>query len=505
MELFADDLDRITDNLMCAIDLVPSLGQVGFASVVNGPTIWTGDSLPRCGRTRIGGYYDFNSLSYGITHGPPLAEHLAAVMLEGEQPFDLTAECDPLRYGNWATPEYVHAKVLDTYAKNNDVAYGSFENRPAGREHLAKHPLYHALANHKAVFEFGAGVESPAFYQCHDSVEYNPCKLHHHDWAHLALAEAHKVLAGVGFSYASFSKIAVTGPRAAEFLDWATTNKLPIKGRTKLTYALTPAGKINAEFTITKMETNDFYLVGSRAYSDHDTQWLVDLAQSGGFSQVQVKDISDEVDVLHLAGPRTPDLMQALCGGQLEGQGFFSMRTVTTTNQTRFNGFKLSFSGEQGYELHVDRADSVALYDEILRAGSQFGLSHFGNYALNSLRIERGYKIKADLDYAHYSEADIGMFLKKEGDFVGRDDGQVPTRSSKSFHVDTEPGWEWSIPGDSPIRDLDGNNVGVITTAAHGARTNKSVALGYLFAGAPHEDLHVESYGRRWPIEIVQQ
>ena len=98
-DLFPDNVDRLEDVLLSAIDTVPALGDVGFASVVNGPTIWAPDALPRCGRTEIPGYYDFNTLTYGIAHSMPLAEYLRDVMLTGEQPYDLSNECDPLRSG----------------------------------------------------------------------------------------------------------------------------------------------------------------------------------------------------------------------------------------------------------------------------------------------------------------------------------------------------------------------------------------------------------------------
>eukprot|EP00656_Telonema_subtile_P026467 TRINITY_DN2843_c0_g1_i6.p1 TRINITY_DN2843_c0_g1~~TRINITY_DN2843_c0_g1_i6.p1 ORF type:complete len:487 (-),score=139.66 TRINITY_DN2843_c0_g1_i6:535-1995(-) len=402
MELFGEDLERITDNLMAAVELVPALGEVGFSSVINGPTIWTGDSLPRCGRTSVPGYYDFNSLSYGITHGPPLAEYLSALMLNGEQPSDMAAECDPLRYGDWATPEYVQAKVKETYRLNNAVGFGPWENRQGGREHLAQHSLCPTLQAQRAVLEFHAGVESAAFY---DSAAQptNTHTLHDHEWACIVEAEASAVLSGVGLAYASFSKMTVTGEGAGQFLDWVTTNDLPNKNRVKLTYALTPTGRVLAEFTITKRDVDDYYLVGSRGYADHDVQWLKDQARER-FPGVTVTHTSEQVDVLHVAGPHSDLLMDKLIP-ERASQRFFSRKPMSSPQGVHFDCFKLSFSGEQGYELHVPSCGSVALWEELTCAGEGLGLQLFGNWALNSLRIDKGYKIKADLDWAHYTEA----------------------------------------------------------------------------------------------------
>ena len=93
------------------MELVPALGEVGLKTIVNGPTIWTGDSLARCGRTRLPGYYDFNSLTYGVAQSLALSEYLGHIICEGEQPYDMATEFDPLRYGGWASDAYTAAKV----------------------------------------------------------------------------------------------------------------------------------------------------------------------------------------------------------------------------------------------------------------------------------------------------------------------------------------------------------------------------------------------------------
>ena len=142
-DLFPPAMERIEDCLAHAMEVVPALGTVGIKTVVNGPTIWTGDSLARCGRTRLPGYYDFNSLTYGVAQSLALAEYLAHIIVEGEQPYDMATEFDPLRYGGWAGDAYTAAKVTETYSHNN-VSY-PHENRPAGRDHVAHPPGRAAL------------------------------------------------------------------------------------------------------------------------------------------------------------------------------------------------------------------------------------------------------------------------------------------------------------------------------------------------------------------------
>lgn len=123
----------------------------------------------------------------------------------------------------------MRAKVKETYSKNNAVSFGSYENRPAGRDKLARHPLCAQLEAQNAVLEFGAGVESAAYFLESNNQTINPCRFHDHDWTPNVLAEAKNVLDGVGLSFASFSKLRVGGHGASEFLELATTNKLPRK------------------------------------------------------------------------------------------------------------------------------------------------------------------------------------------------------------------------------------------------------------------------------------
>jgi dimethylglycine dehydrogenase len=517
MELFADRMERIEDNLCAAMELVPVLGEAGFINVTNGPTIWTGDSLPRCGSTRIPGYYDFNTLTYGITHSLPLADYLSKLILDGEQPFDIAAECDPLRYGDWTNEEFVKAKVSETYAMNNAISYGAFENRDGGREYLPKTALHDALKANGAIFGFSnGGVESPAFFTEEGGAtveEMNFQRFHAHEWAPLAAAEAAHVLEHVGLSHASFSKFKLRGAGAREFLNHATTNIVPKNiGQCKLTYALTPKGKVVAEFTLCYLggegADEEFYIVGSRDYTWHDQRWLEDRARtfavengSDSGKNVEVEEISRAVDILHLAGPKSPTMLAALIGDQ-EAPNFLRMKPLQIGG-VEVNVFNISFSGQKGFELHFDVEHGVRVYEELLAVGKGFDMKHFGGYALNSLRLQPGYHLKSDFDYCHYKEAGIDMFVSKKRKFLGRDDDFVCARQACKFTVDTDQEHEWSVPGDTPVlRSADGQRVGYITTSA-AAPGGGTLARGFfddLQYEVGSDKLHLVAYGRKWPV-----
>lgn len=503
-ELFQGDLERIEDHLMAAYELVPALNQAGIINVTNGPTIWTPDGSPRVGPTRIAGYYDFNTLNYGITHGLPLAEYLSAVITTGEQPqgWDLT-EFYPTRYQDWTTSEYVTAKVLETYVHNNKVNYGGFENRGAGREFIPQNPIVATLEEDGAEFGIGlAGMEHPLFYKdgatWTGSDPVNFAKFTHHEWEETAEAEAATVLENVGLSYGLFSTFRVHGPGAQERLSFLTTAPLPKNvGQSKLTYALNESGLIMAEFTVCRLGDDDFYVAGSRDAMNQDLRLLND-----GPADPTVTNCSPEVEIVHIAGPNSYKVLEKLNPEVLEIP-FLNMREMEIAG-VHCKLFRISFSGCLGYELHCSVDDCPKLYSAIAEAGEEFQMGRFGSYALNSLRIEKAFKLKGDLDYAHYSEADINMFVAKKKDFRGKNPDAVPSRKSVTFTVDAEKGYAWSLLGDSPVhRKSDGELVGFTTTSAHGAMSQQTVALGYLTDMAITEDdaLYVSSFDKQWDVK----
>lgn len=533
MDLFPDALERIEENLVGCCEAVPALGEVGIASVVNGPTIWASDGLARVGRSTVPGLYDLNVQTYGIAQSLPLAHWLSALIVDGEEPYALPDLC-ALRFGGaspWTPEPYVHAKVAETYSCNNRVAY-PFENRSAGREHLPRTPLHAQLESAGAVFGLGAGgVQYPLYFRgsagggasagARDGASgggggaaASECRsFFDHAWAPIADAEAQHVLSAVGIAHAPFSKFVVSGAGARAWLDRLTTNALPAVGRTRLTYALTPTGRIWAEFTAVGLEDGGYYLIGARDSATLDHARLAEALPPDG--SVSVIDLTSAVDALHIAGPHAPALLSSLTAGEAEAVPFLGMREMRVLGvPTRL--LRVSFSGCPGYELHADAAHIAELHAAIAAHPSAFEarLKPFGSYALNALRIEKGFKLGADLDFAHYTEAGIGPFVKPGkpgGPFVGElapDAAPVAAKRAAVFAVRTSASAAWSVPSDAPVRDAAGELVGYTTSAARGAQTGGTVALGFVLS-PPHEPLPtsdgwaVEAYGESWPVELL--
>eukprot|EP00468_Gymnochlora_sp_CCMP2014_P000687 CAMPEP_0167740864 /NCGR_PEP_ID=MMETSP0110_2-20121227/532_1 /TAXON_ID=629695 /ORGANISM="Gymnochlora sp., Strain CCMP2014" /LENGTH=815 /DNA_ID=CAMNT_0007624841 /DNA_START=154 /DNA_END=2601 /DNA_ORIENTATION=- len=529
MQLFDPAVDRLMDCLESAMELVPAVEEVGIQNVTNGPTIWTGDSLARVGGTRIPGYFEFNSLTYGIAQSLALSEYLTGIMLDGEQPFDATGEFFPARYGEWTNLDYVSEKVKDTYARNNAAVF-PFENRMAGRDKLLRTPLYDTLQPLRPIWGMGnGGAESPLYYMTEEfSAKMAEMKggnslpsheqFHNHDWAPLVENEAHKVAGGVGISHSSFSKLEIHGERAHEFLGKIGTNAPPKKlNRTRLTYLTTPSGRVVSEFSVCREKEDLFYMVGSRDYIEFDKYWIELQARELGFTEIDVVDRSSDIEILHIAGPKTSLLMSKIAP-EAEEIPFLGMKELEIFGLPA-KVFRVSFTGLAGFELHMSSKQAALLFKQILEspAAKELELIPFGSMAVNSLRTEVGFKLRGDLDYVHYSEAGIEPFIGKKNKFLGRDEKYVPQKRAVIFRVHAGTGWEWSIPSDCPIlsNDHPGKIIGYTTTSAKGQRTGETFAMGYLLLedGASPEsvlnslgdNLYVLAYGNEWKVEVLSQ
>ena len=539
MELFPDDVDRIAENIMQGIDLVPALGNVGFKSVVNGPTIWTGDGLPRIGRTKIPGYYDFNSLTYGIAQSLSLSEYLAHIMLHNEQPsdFDASDSFDPLRYGQWANDEYAFDKIAETYTYNNKVVYGNYENRSGGKKNNAsfeahQYPLHHILGSENNQGVFGgigaSGIEVPMYYNSNGGSTHvqaaNVETHHHYEWSDIVEHEGNHVVAHCGLSYASFSKILISGTHARALLESMTTALLPKKPATdypcKLTYGVTPTGRMCTEMTVCRHSETEWYLVGNRDRAEHDVVWLEERAAAlfgeneDNANDVNIQNISDQKCVLHLCGPKSLALLSTIEARATDDLKFMTSRMIPNFGNVPgldVQIFRVSFSGLVGFELHCDSDRSVDLFHLIQNssAAKQENMILFGSVALNGLRIEQGFKIGADMNLAHYREGSIEPFVSKKRHFIGRDDSFVPEKRCALLKIETGKGWEWSVLGDSPIVNTKNNAVvGYITSSAFGIQSKSTIAIGYLLNQEEFDEadgLVVQGYGFDWKCTVLNE
>ena len=511
MDLFPDNLDRISPNLLHAMELIPEIANVGIKQVINGPTIWTGDSLPRVGASSIPGWYDFNSLTYGIAQSLGLAEYLFDIIIKEQQPFDAIDYFNPSRYGSWTNNDYVKHKIIETYSHNNHIIY-PFENRSSANHAIKKYPLFKILQNDGALFgPISGGTQVPFVYHNNNDLDISDVSdlksFYKFPWANKVQQESSNVLNNVGLSYSFFSKIIVKGNDSRKFLDSICISNLPKKnGNCKLAYMVTDTGQIVSEFTICPVD-DYFYLVGNGGHALYDTEWL----SSKSFGDVSIENHTDNIDIIHIAGPNSTQLL-SLIEPRINDIKFMKMKQINNfaSDNIDVNVFQVSFTGCLGYELHINRNYSVQLYNLIKNhpISNDMNLSLFGSMALNSLRIEKGFKTYNDIDYSHYLDASIEPFISKNKNIgINTYDKVSSGKISSKFKIHTDINWEWSVVGDTPIM-IDINNqssvIGYITSSAKSAVSNETIALGFIDRNMiSNNNCYVYCFGHKWKIDIL--
>nr|XP_042117567.1 dimethylglycine dehydrogenase, mitochondrial isoform X2 [Peromyscus maniculatus bairdii] len=390
-ELFESDLDRITDHLEAAMEMVPVLKKADIINIVNGPITYSPDILPMVGPHQgVRNYWVAVGFGYGIIHAGGVGKYLSDWILHGEPPFDLI-ELDPNRYGKWTTAQYTEAKARESYGFNNIVGYPK-EERFAGRPTQRVSGLYKTLAS-KCSMGFHAGWEQPHwFYKPGQDTQYRPsfCRT---NWFEPVGSEYKQVMQRVGvIDLSPFGKFNIKGQDSIRLLDHLFANVIPKVGFTNISHMLTPKGRVYAELTVSHQSPGEFLLITGSGSELHDLRWIEEAAVRGGYN-VEIRNITDDLGVLGVAGPYARCVLQKLTSEDLSDDVFKFLQTKTLKmSDIPVTAIRISYTGELGWELYHRREDSAALYELIMNAGQEEGIDNFGTYALNALRLEKAFR-----------------------------------------------------------------------------------------------------------------
>ncbi len=507
-ELLPSDIERLTPHLESVMERLPAFGRAGIKQVVSGPITHTPDGTfllgPAAGAPN---FWMCCCASIGITQGPGAGKTLAQWMVHGQSEINVR-EMDPRRYGDWAIGEYTLAKSLDEYQRMY-VVHPPGEFRDVGRP-VRTTPLYHKLKDQGAVYAEGFGWERPKWFSADGEEE----KYSHRrtNWFGPVAEECGAVRERVGLlDLSSFSKYDVTGPDAEAFLNRLFANRMPRRvGGIALAHMLTEDGMIESEATITRLAEDRFYLLSGAVAELHDLDMLNQGRRDG--EDVAIANVTDDYGVLVLSGPRAREVMGKLTGAGLGNNAFpwLTGREIKVAGvPTR--ALRISYVGELGWELHHPMAEMEPLYDAIMAAGDEFGIANFGLYAMNSLRIEKGYRgWGAELtNEITMIEADMARFVSfKKGDFVGRE--ALLKRKEEGvglllvyLAVDAADadalGNETVIAGDRVV--------GMTTSGAYGHAVGQSIAFAYVEPAyaAPGTGLEVTILGDARPARVLAE
>jgi glycine cleavage system aminomethyltransferase T/glycine/D-amino acid oxidase-like deaminating enzyme len=497
-KLLEEDWERFEELMQNAVVRVPALAEAEVVRLVNGPEAFTPDGEFILGPTDVRGFWVAAGFcAHGLAGAGGMGKLVAEWIVEGLPSLDVW-EMDSRRFGaHYASRDYTLARATEVYATYYDVKYPGHE-REAGRP-LRLSPAYARLQELGASFGEKSGWERPNWFE--PNAERGDESLRPRGWAGRhwspAIGVEHRAVRETAalFDETSFAKIEVSGRGAAGFLERLCDNRVARDvGAITYTSMLNERGGIECDFTVTRLAEDRFRIVTGTAFGRHDLAWIASQAPA----DVSVDDVTSRFACLGIWGPKTRDILQTLTATALRTEAFPYMRArELTVGSVPCLALRVTYVGELGWELYCATEFGLALWDTIWEAGRDHDLVAGGYRAIDSCRLEKGYRVwGADItpEDTPY-EAGLGFAVKLDkGDFIGRDallGKQQPDRKLACLVLDDPR----SVAlGSEPVR-VDGRLVGRVTSGGYGYTVERSIAYAYL----PTEDANV---GTRIEVEI---
>lgn len=484
-QLLPPNLEQVEGCLAAAAERIPRFGEVGIKTAINGPDGYTPDG--RCLMGPVPGQLGLHVLAgfsiFGIVFGGGAGKYAAEWIVDG-QPSANMWELDVRRFGDYArSTSYVVERASEVFEDEYKIHFPE-EERPAGRP-LKTDPLYDRLVAKGAVMGVRSGWERPLWFATSGPArdEYS---FGRGNWFDAVGEECRAVRGGIGvLDQTSFAKFVVSGEGAEALLDRLCANRLPTEvGRMALTQMCTPRGGVETDVTVALLEHGRYYLVSAAATETHDLAWIGRHAPRDGSARID--NVTPRYGVLTLAGPKSRELLESVSRDDFSNQGFpfFRARHVEV-GRARVLAMRVSYVGELGWELHHPIEEQRALYDLLFEAGEGIGLVDFGYRALESMRLEKCYRLwGADLS-ADWSPLQAGLerfVALDKGDFIGRDAlvqerEQGPTHTLSCLVVDAD---DVDAHGPEPVYAEGKRPVAYVSSGGYGHTIGRSIALAYL-------------------------
>ena len=510
-ELFQEDIERLMPHIESAIRRVPIFGEAGIKRVYNGAIAYTPDGNPIVGPAwDLKNFWLNEGHSFGVTAAGGAGWQLAEWIVEGEPTIDMLG-VDPRRYGDYATKGYLITKNEEAYANVFTVHYPD-EERPAGRP-LRTAPCYERLKNLGAVFGQKFGWERANWFAPKGTPQEDDWSFRRSKWFEHVGNECRNVSENVGIlDMSAFAKCRVSGPGAEAFLDQLVANRIPKKtGSIALAHALAPAGGVHSEFSIMREGPQSFYLVSAGVYQRLDHDWLKKHMPKDG--SVQFENLTNAMGVLVIAGPKSRELMQRVSRDDYSNEAF---RWLTgkdvVINMAPCNAMRVNFVGELGWELHHPIEYQNHIFDALWEEGQDLGLKPFGIRAMDSMRMEKTYRMpgaELSIEYAAL-ESGLNRFVNlNKSDFNGRagltkwqEKGFANTLVAVEIHETTDA----DAVGNNPIYK-DGKVIGRVTSGNYGFRVEKSLAIAMVQPdlAAIGTSVKVDILGKIHPATIIEE
>ncbi len=510
-ELFQEDLDRLLPHIESAINRVPIFENLGIKRVYNGAIAYTPDGNPIVGPAwDLKNFWLNEGHSFGITAAGGAGWQLAEWIVDGAPTVDMLG-VEPRRFGDYATKNFLITKNEEAYADVFSVHYPD-EERGAARP-LRTAPCYDRMKEKGAVFGQLFGWERPNFFAPDGSPQEDHWSFRRSRWFEHVGNECRNVQENVGLlDMTAFAKCRISGPGAEAFLNNILANKLPKKiGRVGLLHGLLPTGGVQCEFTIQRESENCYYLVSAGAWQRMDHDWLKKQMPKDG--SVQFENLTGAMGVFVVAGPKARDLLQPLCSNDLSHKAFpWLTGQETAIGHAPVKLIRVNFVGELGWEIHHPIEYQNHIFDMLFKNGAAHGLKPFGIRAMDSMRVEKSYRLigtEMSIEYSAYESALDRFIATEKGDFVGRDALLARKEAGeKNAFVTMEVfgSNDADVLGNNPIYS-GGKVIGRATGGNYGFRVKKSLALAMVdpaFAAAGTA-LEIDILGKRFKATVLDE
>jgi 4-methylaminobutanoate oxidase (formaldehyde-forming) len=481
-QLFDDDWEHFEQHLTQAIARVPALESTGVRQMINGPESFTPDgnfilgAAPECANMYVGAGFN----AFGIASGGGAGWALAEWAVRGEAPLDLWT-VDIRRFSALHRDrDWVKERTLEAYGKHYTVAF-PHEEYESGRNRIVS-PLYDRLKAHGAVFGSKLGWERPNWI----APAHDVYSMGRQNWFGPVGDEHRLVREAVGvFDQSSFAKYEVTGKDAAAALNAIAAGNIdkPV-GRLTYTQLLNSRGGIECDLTMARLADDKFYIVTGTGFRTHDLAWIAEHLPAS--ADVAITDVTEAWGTLSLMGPRARDVLAAITTADVSNAAFpFGHVRVLPIAGHDVRALRVTYVGELGWELHIPLAATGDVFDALLAAGKRHGVRPVGYRALESLRLEKGYRAWGSDITPNDTPFEAGLGwavkLKSNTPFIGRDalialqDRPLRKRLA-TFTTDRE---DIVLLGRETIL-RNGEFAGYLTSGGYGYTIGKPIGLGYV-------------------------
>lgn len=505
-QLFPDDLERLEWHINDAMERVPLLAKAGLSKVINGPIPYTPDGNPLIGpMPGVPNAFEACVFTFGICQAGGAGKVLAEWVTEGATEWDMWS-CDPRRFTGFEDPDYCVKKGMEVYGHEYAIHF-PHHAWPEGRDKKlsAVHAQTKALG---AVYAPYNGWERAVWYaRPGDDISEEASRTWDRKgpWFGAVREECQAVRDAAGIlDLPGFSRFVLTGPKAIDWLTRQITGKVPSVGRLGLAYFADDKGRIVTEMSVARTGEDEAVLITAATAQVHDREWLTRHLEPG----VHLREETELWSTQILTGPKSRAILAEVSDADL-AKGWLTHQTARIAGATVWLA-RVSFAGELGWEIHSRVEDTEAVWNAVMRAGKGHGLRPFGMFALNSLRVEKGYRAwKGDLstDYT-VLQGGLERFVDwAKPEFRGKAalEAEKQRGVTKRFCTLVIEAGDQDPPYMSTIWH-EGKVVGELTSGYYGHRVGACIGLGMLKAevNVPGTKVQVEIFGTLYPATVQE-